>query len=381
VSAGGDLSPSWRASIDGRYGHFHVEDPGPVSAPLAGSYARVGRGGASLSLDNTYSRTWGYARVFSAHGHHIITDGFRSVDSTTGARVHQSFLVGPELTIEAGTDVVAYGGEARNVISQANFGEHHVTTAAGFTRMLWTPLERLRLNGGVRYDHHTLYGGITAPEAGATWRFSPHYAFSAAVARGFRNPTIRELYLFPAPNPLLEPERVWNYQATFQARPRRDLQAWLTGYYADLTNVVVTTGRYPNLLLLNSGSALNRGLEASARWQPSRRLQWNAGYGWLRSTNLAPYLPANKSTVSLVVDAGKAWFDVGAMVVGRRWANASKSGQLGGYGIATFKCTVPVGSRRSVFLLVDNILNKRYEVIPGYPMPGINAMGGLSLRF
>ncbi|MEN6604226.1 MAG: TonB-dependent receptor plug domain-containing protein, partial [Bryobacteraceae bacterium] len=41
LTMGYTRSPVWRTSIEGRYGHFHVEDPGPVTAPLSNSYARV----------------------------------------------------------------------------------------------------------------------------------------------------------------------------------------------------------------------------------------------------------------------------------------------------------------------------------------------------
>ncbi len=95
VGIGYDLSSAWKTSLQGRYGHFHVEDPGTLQAPLANSYANVGRGGFSLNLDNAYSHTWGYTRFYASRGRHVITDGFRSVDSTTGTRILQSFSLTP----------------------------------------------------------------------------------------------------------------------------------------------------------------------------------------------------------------------------------------------------------------------------------------------
>lgn len=375
------LSEYWKASLQGQFGHFHVEDPGPIQAPLAGSYARVGRGGFSASLDNTYGRTWGYGRVFANFGHHIITDGFRSVDSTVGFRGHQNLAVTSKLAVDGGADIVRYGGRANNVISGLNYGEHHLTDAAGFSRVHWTAYERLRLNAGLRYEHSSQYGGIIVPEFGVSYRLADRYSVSAAAAKGFRNPTIRELYLFPAPNPLLEPEHLWNYQATFQANPGPNLMTWVTGYYADMSNMIVTTGRYPNLQLLNMGRALNRGLEANVRWQPARRLGFNSGYAYLRSTNLGPYIPQHKLNYSLDWDIRWAFVHLGGMTVGRRWADTSRTSQLGGYTLATLKFTVPVRKNLSVFALVDNLFDRHYEVVTGYPMPGINAMGGIDVRF
>ena len=378
---GRDLSSSWRTSLQGRYGHFHVEDPGPLSAPLSSSYAAVGRGGFSLNLDNGHGRTWGYARLYSSHGRHVITDGFRSVDSTTGLRVHQSFALTSRFTLDAGTEAVRYGGRATNVRSGLNYGEHHIATAAGFSRAQWNATTRLRLNTGLRYEHNSTYGSITVPEVGASFRIRQGYTAGVSAGKGFRSPTIRELYLFPAPNPLLQPETLWNYQATLRIEPSRSLQSSFTGYYADVRDMIATTGRFPNLTLRNTGRALNRGVEATVRWKPVRRVQVTNAYAYLHSTNLAPYLPAHKWNAAVDVDAGKAYLHLGATTIGRRWANAARSAQLGGYSTLTLKGTVPAGAGRSFFVMPDNLLDDSYEVVPGYPKPGLNAASGFTLEF
>jgi len=375
------LTEFWKLSLDGQYGHFHVEDPGPLQAPLPASYARVGRGGFSVNLNNSYGRTWGYARVFSNHGRHIIYDGFRSVDSTTGVRVHQNVSLAPHVTLDAGSDVVRYGGRANNIISGLNYGEHHISSEAGFSRVRWETTDRLHFNAGMRYENNSQFGGITVPEFGVSYRLAENYSLSAAIGRGFRNPTIRELYLFPAPNPLLEPEHVWNYQATLQANPRRGLTMWVTGYYADLSNLIAVVGRYPNLQLLNLGHALNRGVETNLRWQPMRRLRFASGYAYLRSTNRGPYIPAHKLNYGLDLDLTRAWVHFGGMAVGPMWANAQRTAQLGGFNVSTLKLTFPVAERWRLFAVVDNLFNHRYQVVAGYPMPGTNAAAGFDLQF
>ena len=381
VTAGYDLSRAWRASLEGRYGHFHVEDPGPVSAPLTSSYADVGRGGYSAELGNTTARAWGYLRAYSSYGRHFITDGFRSTDRTTGLRLDENLALSRTLTLEVGSDVVNYGGAARNVRGRLDYGSHTLTSAAGFARLQWAAARRLRLFAGGRYESNSLFGGIGAPEAGAVWTPRERVTLSVEAAKGYRNPTIRELYLFPAPNPSLKPERMWNYQASVRVRPVDSFTATVTGFYADLSNLIVTTGRYPNLALWNTGAALNRGIEIAGRWRASRRVAIQSGYAYLRSTNLAPYVPSNKFNYGADVNAGKVFVYFGGMVVGERWANTQHSQKLAGYPLGELKLTVPVRERWRVFTLVDNLFNRQYTVVPGYPMPGVNAMGGLSISF
>lgn len=381
ITAGYDLSAVWKASINGRYGHFHVEDPGPVTAPLANSYARVGRGGFSINLDNATPGAWGYLRLYSSHGNHYITDGFRSTDRTTGVRIDESIALGPALILQVGTDAVNYGGQARNKLSALDYGRHTLNSVAGFARLQWMATPRLRLNSGLRNDYNSLFGNTTVPEFGASFRVAEGYSISAEVARGYRNPTIRELYMFPAPNPSLLPERLWNYQLAFQAQPVKSLTTTVTGYYASLSNLIITTGRYPNMKLLNAGAALNRGVETTGRWRAHRRVALQGGYMWLRSTNLAPYIPAQKFNYGVDVDAGRAFVYFGGMSIGSRWADAAHKTKLDAYQFGSLKFTVPVSSGWRFTAAVDNLFNRRYQVVTGYPMPGINAAGGITVSF
>jgi outer membrane receptor protein involved in Fe transport len=88
------LSPVWRTSIEGRYGHFHVEDPGPVTAPLAkqlcaGRPRRLQR----QSRQQRQPFVWDICAFNQATASTISTDGFRSTDSTTVFRFSQNFAL------------------------------------------------------------------------------------------------------------------------------------------------------------------------------------------------------------------------------------------------------------------------------------------------
>ncbi len=380
VAIGYTLSSVWRTSLRGRYGHFVVEDPGVVGLG-PGPWASVGRGGFSWNADNSGDRVWGSTRVFGSWGHHHIDDGWRSNDRTVGGRVHQNILLAPTLLLDAGGDLADYGGVGRNVNAGVDYGRRYGTSAAGFSRLHWTPGRRIHLNTGLRTEHNSIFGWVTVPEFGASIGLTEGYSLNFNVARGFRNPTIRELYLFPAPNPNLQPEHMWNYQATLLLQPAKALSASLTAYYADLDNMIVTTGRWPNLALNNAGKTLNRGVEADARWRIGRRFSIRGGYAWLRSTNLAPYIPAHKATYALEVNLRRAFLYIGGVTVSNRWADTSKTTELSGYTLPTLKIVAPVNRRLEVFATVDNLSNSSYEVITGYPMPGVNAAGGLTLKF
>jgi vitamin B12 transporter len=174
---------------------------------------------------------------------------------------------------------------------------------------------------------------------------------------------------------------MWNYQATFQARPVSKVLTWITGYYSNIDNLIVTTGYWPNMQLQNTGAAINKGLEGHVRWRPVRRASFNGAYAYLHSTNLAPYSPQNRLTYSLDLDATRAFISIGGNTVGRTYSEAGQTSPVGQYTLANIKCTAPVGKHTSLFVMVDNLFNRRYEVLWGYRMPGTNASGGIDFKF
>jgi outer membrane cobalamin receptor len=390
LGIGYQLSPGWKLSLDGDYGHFLVEDPGsiypfPGTPQEAGPYASVGRGGFTLDLGDSTGLLNGYTRFYSTWGRNFISDGFRSTDRMTGGRIFQTLTVSRRFAVDFGTDIVNYGGLALQVGEYPTDygGSHEITDAAGFVRAHWSPTTKLLFNGGVRYQTDTIFGDITVPEFGAWWQASDRVSLSASIGRGFRNPTIRELYLFPAPNPNLQPEELWNYQATLKARVTATTSTWVTFFYADFSNQILTFGQWPNMQLLNGGKSMNKGVETNFRWALARRVSLNAGYAYLTSTNLAPLVPQNKFNLAVDTDLKRVFLHFGVQAIGRRDTGASSPSpaQLGGYTFASAKISFPVRRDFDVFATVDNILNQHYQVFTGYPMPGVNAAGGFTLHF
>jgi outer membrane cobalamin receptor len=70
-----------------------------------------------------------------------------------------------------------------------------------------------------------------------------------------------------------------------------------------------------------------------------------------------------------------------ALVVGRRYANAARTATVCGYPLLTLHTGWKASRRLSVFAMIDNLLDHRYEVLPGYIMPRINAAGGFTISF
>jgi outer membrane receptor for ferrienterochelin and colicins len=85
-------------------------------------------------------------------------------------------------------------------------------------------LPRLLVTGGVRYQHHSIYGNHTVPKVGANFRVTDHFSLRASYGGGFRAPDLGQLYYrFANPasfyqvigNPNLQPETSRSINAGF----------------------------------------------------------------------------------------------------------------------------------------------------------------------
>lgn len=69
------------------------------------------------------------------------------------------------------------------------------------------------------------------------------------------------------------------------------------------------------------------------------------------------------------------------MRVGQRWRDAQHNRTLEAYTLGSLKMTIPLNQQWRLTAMVDNLFNQSYQVVTGYPMPGINAAGGFTLSF
>jgi len=68
----------------------------------------------------------------------------------------------------------------------------------------------LILNAGLRHQNHSVYGNQWIPSVGFAWEFANTATWKGNISKGFRSPTIRELFLW-GPNPELDPESIFKH--------------------------------------------------------------------------------------------------------------------------------------------------------------------------
>lgn len=381
LKAGYDLTNELRLLVDGGLTKFKSYDPGPVSQPYADAshWVDILRGRGAVTLQNNFGHAEGGFKFFYNFGEHTIYDGFNSNDANGGLMFYQGIRFFPGNVVTIGLDYKRYGGKARNDVNNLDFGEHWIDEIGGYAFVQQFLANRVILNGGLRIENHSLFGSIAVPQAGFAYHLTESVTLKGSASRGFRSPTIRELYLFPAPNPDLEPERMWNFEAgILTSTPRYSSE--LTGFISDGDNLIQITGQFPNLVYRNTGSFTHKGFEWLGTYFVDRNLRLGASYSYLHTERPITSAPVHQLFLEASYAIGRFTLSSNLHHVAGLITNVQASSRetytLVGAGLL-FRPNPFV----EVFVRGDNLLNQMYQINFGYPMPGATVHTGIHFRY
>lgn len=299
---GYDFTDNWKVWGDVNVTRFNATNPGSVMKPYIDNDQRITRGMTSFALENHYEKTSGALSFFYNWGDHWINDGyqpggeplqyrFNSNDQMLGVSWYQSVQLFQGNRLTVGADYFHFGGEAWNQF----FDGHRETSAnkslnevAGYVDFRQDIAAWLTLDAGARVDYHSQTGTEFIPQVGLAFHLPENAEIKAMASKGFRNPTIREMYMFPPQNPDLKPEKLWNYELSFSQRLMDNrLSYGLNVFYINGENLII---RLPNpngsgMLNQNSGEIENWGAEANVGYQFNPVWSVMANYSWLHMEN------------------------------------------------------------------------------------------------
>lgn len=390
------LTEAWEVSADANLTHFNASNPGPVTAPFIDNDSRITRGMASFVVRNDYGRTSGALSLFCNWGRHRINDGyapgqtpldyrFNSRDRMLGASWHQSFALfrGNRLTV--GLDYRHYGGKAwnhyigtgKNVVS-ANKTLHE---AAGYVDFRQSLTGWLTLDAGLRLDRHSHVGTEWVPQGGLACRLSPTASLKAVAGKGFRFPTIREMYMFPPQNPDLKPERLMSYELSFARRSADgSLSCGVNLYYIDGEQMIVRMPVDGRPKYVNTGRVENWGVEGDAAWRIGSAWTLAANYSYLHMKYPVVAAPEHKLYVGVDFSRGRWSVSTDVQYV-RGLYTAVDPATLSHFVLWNARAAWRAGRRWELFVRGENLLARRYEINRGFPMPRATVFGGADFRF
>lgn len=240
---------------------------------------------------------------------------------------------------------------------------------------------RLTLVPGFRLEDHSTFGTEFNPKFSAMLKAAPSTTIRGSVGRGFKSPTIRQLYYdgllrhgshYVRSNPDLNPEIAWTYSLNLeQSFLDNRLTANLGYFFNDVNDMVVrqSTGEFavdglPIESYVNVEKAQIQGIELSARLTLNDSFFVNAGFNYMDSENKdtgkdLPYVP--EYSVSLAPTYIFQPWDVGTTVifsyVGKQYRNTANTQEVGEHGIIDTRIWKNFSELLRVSLDAKNITN------------------------
>jgi len=379
VRGNASFGDHFTVSADASLTDFRTYDPGPASAPRVDNWADITRGSTGVSLENRHGRFEGAWKAFVNWGRHDLYDGFHSKDQNIGVLLYQGLHLFPDNVMTIGVDLKRYGGVAENRTVSVEYGEHFITEYSAYVLLQHRFLGVLNVSAGVRFNHHSLFGWEPVPQVGVAVEASASTTVKASASKGFRSPSIRELYLFPAPTPTLEPERMWNYELALLQRLTRWGEVELSAFLAEGTNIIRTSGAFPNLVLSNSGTFDYRGLEFSARVGPLQGVDLNLSYSYLDPGDQTNANPANTLYVAGTFILTPVTVTIGFQYVADLYGADNERLPLPDYALVNARITAALGYGLTAYIAGENLLDREYQILADYPMPGRTIFAGVNL--
>jgi len=384
LKAGYEISKNFKVNGDISLANFDATDPG-IEGGKAGNTYDITRGMGAVVLDNKFDKTNGSFRFFYNFGEHKISDGFHSKDKNYGIVLYQAFNFFKGNTITFGADYKKYGGIAENVKAMGGdgmvFGDTTVYETAVYAYIQQDLFNKLTLNAGFRLEHNSVYGYEPVPTGGLAYRPTSSTTIKASVSKGFRSPTIRELYLWTPANSNLKPERMMDYEIGVSQRfIHNKLSLELTLFKANGDNLIQTVMTPTGPQNQNSGEFSNTGVEFAGTFRPSDKFNVNATYSYISMKEPIVAAPEQQMNLSVTYKWNRFNFNLAVQHIQNLYTQVTPEKVTESYTLLNSRISCIINKYVDVFVKGENLTNKKYYINYGYPMPRIIAFGGINLH-
>lgn len=397
-----DFNEHWNAFVDGNLTRFNASNPGTVDAPIYEGDQWITRGAVALGVENHYDRMSGRISVYDNFGFHKINDGysegqqpqkrlFRSKDALAGVSLYQSFNLFEGNRLTVGFDYQHIYGrayytsrETGEVLETQNkqSAHSHRNEVAGYVDFRQDILSWLTVDAGLRVDHHSVTGTELIPQGGVVIRPIETGEIKAMVSKGFRNPTMREMYLYPPSNEDLKPERLMNYELSWRHKlPATGFSYGVNLFYLKGDNMIQTVRIDGKPRNVNTGEIENYGVEVEASYALNTHWSLNANHSYVHMKNPVLGSPENKSYLGATWHQGKWNASLGLMNIQSLYTAVGESEKKENFLLLNATLGYQLTKNVALWAKGENLLAQRYEINAGFPMPRATFMGGVNISF
>jgi len=267
---------------------------------------------------------------------------------------------------------------------------------------------RLTAIVGGRYVHNDSFGNRVVPRASLTYLVSRGNGvftgtrLKGSYSEGIKEPSLEQSFGFTGydiiPNPNLKPELARSLEAGVEQKFGSRIGATATYFNTLYRDQITTTGNYPKYQYINLNKSLAHGAELDLSGRISQAFQLQGSYFYTSTQILSSPLgafpeaagdplllrPKHAGTLLLNYHRPRHGATLGGSFIGRR----PDSDFLGlGYTHAAGYARVDAGGwyqvdhHMTLYANVENLLNRHYEEVLGYPALTASFRAGVRFRF
>jgi len=287
-------------------------------------------------------------------------------------------------TSTIGLDYKNYGGDAEDSINKSpviDYSTHFMTEWAPYIYTQQVLLQRFIASAGLRVEQHDLYGSEALPQVGLVANATYSTSLRISAAKGFRSPSIRELYIFPPRNEKLFPENMWNYEFGMTQRLGAAAEFEAVLFQSQGSNLIRTIYVDGRPRFANSGEFKHTGYELMAKWHQVTNLSITASWSDMNLGNETQGAPEKKLTLSAGYDFRTVGIMAAILHAADLYGADNRKEKLPDYTLVNLAVNVVPWRTLGVKFSLKNALDQDYQTILGYPMPGRTFMAELSYSF
>jgi outer membrane cobalamin receptor len=405
----GDLRLAQKLNLAYKFYYTEKGSPGALSYPSRTSrlYNRTDQINAQYSrkLFNALTdlNVQGYAHFgwnrFNSYDYSV-HDENSSHNGTYGLEAHIK-------TIESAAQQTTFGlGTRYDWMKGSNFPSDHSRVLYylfiqdeieyGFADKSATP--SVRLIPALRFDVFSDFGSHLSPKIGSLIRLGTSWDIAIKANSGFvyRAPIFNELYWpeddWTKGNPHLRAESGYDWDLGLRLLPAELVQTTLefTYFQVSMHDLIVWQFQNQKYIPQNVDRTLSSGIELNAGLKPLNDVVFiNYNYTYLsavdqKTHNILPYRPRHTGNLSLILSWMGFKLELQSQSVSSTYADADNKQKLDPYTIYNLIFSArlplkPVEPRLSV--QVNNLQDRRHQIIQNYPLPGREVRLNLGVAF
>ncbi len=279
------------------------------------------------------------------------------------------------LTVILGTEYE----EQESTVSIGFGGNEVIETTSGYGLVQFSPLTFLTVNGGIRHDSFSNFGGETTYSISAALEVpATGTIFRGSYGDGFRAPSAGELSF----NPDLFPEVSEGWDAGVE-QPFWKGRATLRAVYFDQRIDDLIAFDLAAFTFVNIQEFDTRGVEVSGEARLGDVLSVSAAYTYTDAVNLSTEIaagnqPENRFNVEMVYQPMTSL----TLSAGVTYNGTERSGveTLDSFTLVALRGSYDVSARLNLFVRVENALDADYQDNFGFGTAPLSAFGGVSVR-